>query len=87
MRTPKILTGAAFNWKEAEKYASAAVDPDGEPNWMAASFADPGVTKCPKCEAYYWMEGDTVECLDCGTQWETANGKWRRERAEKAAAR
>lgn len=85
MRTPKILTGAAFDWKDAEKYANAAVDPEGEPNWMAASFADPGVTQCPKCEAYYWNEGDTVECLDCGTQWETSNGKWRRERAEKVA--
>ena len=85
MRTAKILTGRAFDWEAAQKHADAAVDESGNVNWLAASFADPGVTQCPKCEAFYWNEGDTVECLDCGAQWETSNGKWKRERAEKAA--
>lgn len=83
MRTPKIIKGAAFDWKDAEKYSKAAVDDKGNVNWMAAMFADPGVTVCPKCDAYYWNEGEIVECLDCGTQWETSNGKWLRERRKK----
>lgn len=83
MRTAKILTGAPFDWQGAQKHAASAVDDRGEVDWRAAAFADPGVTKCPGCGAFYWNEGDTVECLDCGAQWETANGKWKRERAAK----
>lgn len=87
MRTPKIIQGQAFDWKEAEGYAKNAVDGEGNVNWMAASFADPGVMTCPKCGVYYWAEGNQVECLDCGHQWETANGKWLRERREKEMIR
>jgi len=84
VRTAKIISGASFDWEDAQKYSGAAVDAEGNVNWMAASFADPGVTSCPKCKAYYWNEGDIVECLDCGTQWETSNGKFIREhRGEK----
>lgn len=83
MRDPKIITGRGFDWAEAQKYADAVVNADGGVNWRAAAFADPGVTQCPQCKAYYWNEGDIVECLDCGAQWETANGKWKRERAAK----
>lgn len=84
MRNPKILTGQSFDWQDGAKWTEKVVGANGEVNWRAASFADPGVTQCPECKAFYWNEGDTVECLDCGAQWETSNGKWKRERAERA---
>jgi hypothetical protein len=69
IRTPRIITGKPFDWESGARAAAHVVSPDGDINWMAASAADPGVTQCPKCEAWYWREGEDVECLDCGTQW------------------
>lgn len=69
MRTPKIIKGKPFDWRRASEAMDNVVSPSGEICWGAAMAADPGVTKCPNCKAFYWREGETVECLNCGTQW------------------
>lgn len=67
----RIITGLAFDWDEAKKYADNVVDDSGEVNWRNAFFADPGVMSCPKCDACYWAEGHGVECTGCGHRWYT----------------
>ena len=72
MKSPKIIEGKAFDWKAGAKALdrmSEDFNQGKEPSMWDAMGADPGVTKCPKCEVYYWNEGTLVECLDCGTQW------------------
>lgn len=38
----------------------------GEPNWMAAAGADPGVCSCPACHEYHWSHGTIHQCPTCG---------------------
>lgn len=67
MRHARIISGAyedAFS-KEAQ---DNIVDAEGNVNWRAAFAADPGMTKCPACKAYYWNEAAVLECLDCKLQ-------------------
>lgn len=80
MKSPIILKGEPFLWNEPNPHGET-VDEDGEVNWAAAAFADPGVMGCPRCAVYLWNEGDFVRCPDCGHEFETNNGKWKRERA------
>lgn len=72
MKNPIILSGKPFDWefgdKMQEKVAEAAEQ--GEVNWGAAFFADPGVMKCPGCGVHLWREGERVRCPDCGHEWE-----------------
>lgn len=69
MREPILIEGKSFDWEEAKQYQDAAVDKDGNVNYFAAAFADPGVTKCPGCEEYYWRVGTLVKCHNCATEW------------------
>ena len=71
MERAKILEGMPFDWEEGRDAMTNAVRSDGSVNWRAAMYADPGVTKCPGCETYYWAEGTRLECLKCGTQFQT----------------
>lgn len=71
MRSAKIIKGQPFDWKEGAEIMRHVANDDGSINWGAAFRADPGVTHCPKCKAYYWAEGEELECLDCGTQFPT----------------
>lgn len=73
LRTPIIIEGRGFDWDDGKKWASQVQDSDGEINWKAAFFADPGVAQCPYCSVYYWNEGEFVQCLDCGERWHTTN--------------
>lgn len=68
MKRPIILEGKGFPWDEPNPHG-AVIDEDGEVNWAAAAFADPGVMKCPGCGEYLWQEGALVKCPDCGHQW------------------
>lgn len=68
IRTPKILTGKPFDWKQGEEASKHVIREDGSVHWGAAFAADPGVCRCPGCGEWYWNEGDLVECLDCGRQ-------------------
>lgn len=69
MKAPIILEGEAFPWDKPNP-AGKVVDDDGEVNWRAASFADPGVMKCPKCAEYLWREGVRVRCPTCNNEFE-----------------
>lgn len=69
MDRPIIIKGEPFDWKRGAEAMDHAVDKDGNVNWRAASCADPGVTKCPKCATYFWREGELVECNKCGERW------------------
>lgn len=71
MRRAIILEGKPFDWKEGEEALSNAVSADGQVNWRAAMCADPGVTKCPHCQEYYWAEGTKLKCLDCLMEFDT----------------
>jgi ssDNA-binding Zn-finger/Zn-ribbon topoisomerase 1 len=75
MKSPILLEGPAFDWAEGEKHGAQAVDDDGNVNWMAAMFADPGCMKCPGCSEYLWREGYRVRCPDCGHEWVTQDGE------------
>ena len=77
MKSPIIIEGKAFDWNEGAKYSADAVDADGNVNWQAASFADPGCMCCPKCKIYLWNEGLRVRCPDCGEEFDTENKKFR----------
>jgi hypothetical protein len=77
VKSPIIIEGKAFDWHEGAEYSAKAVDSDGNVNWQAASFADPGVIACPKCKAYLWNEGLRVRCPDCGEEFDTENKKFR----------
>jgi len=71
MKHARIISGAyedAFN-KDA---LDNVVRPDGEINWRAAMWADPGVKSCPKCKAHYWNEAAVMECPDCLIQFGSA---------------
>lgn len=72
MKTPIIIEGCAFPWKEPNPHGEV-VDADGEVNWAAAAFADPGVMTCPACGVYLWNEGLRVRCPDCAHEWDTRN--------------
>jgi hypothetical protein len=80
VRTARIIEGEPFPWNEPNP-AGEVVDSSGAVNWMAAAFADPGVTRCPSCGAHYWNEGLIVECLECHAQFETSNGQFARRHA------
>jgi len=67
---PIILSGPAFDWDEGARYQANAVV-DGEVNWRAAMFADPGVMKCPGCGEFLWREGHVVKCPHCSHEWDT----------------
>ena len=69
MKHPIVLEGKPFNWEEGAKYSEQAVAEDGEVNWQAAFFADPGVMLCPQCKSHLWREGTLVRCPDCGHEW------------------
>jgi hypothetical protein len=64
MKHARIISGEyADNFsKEA---ADNVIDADGEINWRAAMWADPGVKSCPKCKTHYWNEAAVMECPDC----------------------
>jgi hypothetical protein len=83
MKSPIILEGSPFPWNEPNPHGPV-VDGNGEVNWAAAAFADPGVTTCPGCGEYLWNEGVRVRCPDCATEFETSNGKWLRDRQARA---
>jgi Zn finger protein HypA/HybF involved in hydrogenase expression len=70
MKRPIILQGESFDWEKGQEYATHAVDEEGNVNWGAAMFADPGVMQCPACNAYLWKEGKRVCCPDCGHEWD-----------------
>lgn len=72
MKSPIILEGKAFPWNEPNP-AGEVVDANGEVNWMAAAFADPGCLKCPGCGVFLWNEGLRVRCPDCGAEFDTHN--------------
>lgn len=80
MKHPIILDGSAFDWAEGERYAQRAVDDDGNVDWMAAAFADPGIMSCPGCGVHLWAEGWTVRCPDSGHEWRTREGQRRDKR-------
>lgn len=67
MKHARIISGAyqdCFN-KEAQENV---IDADGEVNWRAAMWADPGVKSCPTCKTHYWNEAEVMECPDDGTR-------------------
>lgn len=72
MKSPIIIEGQVFPWSEPNP-AGEVVGADGEVNWRAAAFADPGVMQCPKCSVYLWQEGLRVRCPDCGEEFDTRN--------------
>lgn len=63
--SPVVLEGAPFPWDEPNP-CGEPVGADGEVNWMAAAFADPGVASCVGCDSYLWREGSLVMCPACG---------------------
>lgn len=69
MKSPIILTGKPFDWKQGGENMLRAVNNDGTVNWAAAFGADPGVMKCPNCGVYLWREGEDVQCPDCRHVW------------------
>lgn len=76
MKRPIILDGKAFPWGEPNPRGSV-IDEDGDVNWGAAAWDDPGVMSCPKCKSYLWNEGMRVRCPDCGEEFDTENKRWR----------
>lgn len=70
MKSPIILEGKPFPWNEPNP-CGESVGPDGEVNWMAAAFADPGCMSCPNCNEYLWREGLLVRCPHCAHEWRT----------------
>lgn len=74
---PVIIEGEPFPWHEPNP-AGEVVGPDGEVNWMAAAYADPGVMKCPNCGVYLWQEGTVVQCPKCEHQWNAVDEQRRR---------
>ena len=71
MKQVKILEGPSFDWESGKEAMDHIVDDDGNINWRAAFYADPGIMSCPKCKEKYWREGNKVECTTCGTIWST----------------
>lgn len=65
MKSPIILEGQPFVWPKPVE----VVNEDGDVNWQAAAFADPGVMSCPHCNIFLWREGTFVECPTCGGRW------------------
>lgn len=72
MKSPIILEGSAFPWNEPNPHGDT-IGADGEVNWAAAFFADPGCIKCPGCGEFLWNEGFRVRCPDCGAEFDTNN--------------
>ena len=72
MRSPIILEGKAFPWDEPNPHGEVT-DAEGNINWAAAAFADPGVLSCPGCKEYLWNEGFRVRCPGCGREFDTSN--------------
>lgn len=68
---PEIIEGQPFDWEFGAKAAAMAVDDDGEVNWRAAFYADPGTMTCPGCLRKLWREGTLVRCPDCQHEWNT----------------
>lgn len=68
MKSPIILEGHAFPWAEPNPHGEV-IDEEGEVNWAAAAFADPGCMKCPACGVFLWREGNLVRCPDCAHEW------------------
>jgi len=68
-RHAKILGKESDHWDKTGKALRESVNENGEVNWANAFMADPGVTKCPVCQEYYWKEADLLECPDCETTW------------------
>jgi hypothetical protein len=67
MKHAKIISGALKD-PFSEEAAANVIDDQGEVNWRAAMWADPGVKSCPKCKTHYWNEAAVMECTDCGAQ-------------------
>jgi len=65
------IVGVAYQDCFNEEAQKAVVDDCENVNWGAAFYADPGVSKCPGCEEYYWWESDKLQCPSCGTTWDT----------------
>ena len=61
---PKDLDVDAI-WKDCREWQPKVVDEDGEVNWRAAHYADPGLTSCPACDQYYWNLGNLHKCRKC----------------------
>ena len=69
MKHAIILEGKGFDWDRGSEMQKHVMTPEGDVNWAAAMFADPGVMSCPKCGVYLWWEGIRVRCPDCGHEW------------------
>lgn len=75
---PIVIEPAEFStaaaWAECAKYVDdcgGLTHEDGEPNWMAAFGADPGVCSCPACHQKYWAWGTRQRCVTCGCEYPT----------------
>ena len=73
MRSAKIIKGKPFDWERGKKALENIEHSDGSINFCAAFCADPGCCRCPNCGVYYWKEGEILECLDCGIQFDPTN--------------
>ena len=71
MKRAKILEGLPFDWESGKRASDNVVGSDGNINWGAAFFADPGVTICPRCSTHFWAEGIRLECTECGAKFNT----------------
>lgn len=76
MKDPIVIDPPNFSQREAWQECSDYVEKcgglsysDGEPNWLAAFGADPGVTSCPACHEFYWQWGNVQKCVVCGFQY------------------
>lgn len=74
MKRPEIIEGEPFDWYVGGHAAKNSVDADGNVNWKAAFYADPGVLSCPFCDESMWREGIVVKCPTCQQQFNT---NWR----------
>lgn len=71
MKHAKIISDESFDWEQARRAMENVQREDGSVNWRAAAGADPGATKCPECETYFWAEAELLQCTECGTTWNT----------------
>jgi hypothetical protein len=75
MKHPIVIDGPYFDWERGKKAMDTVVTESGEVKWGAAMMADPGVTKCPACGAFFWKEAKIIKCSECGTSWNTENNQ------------
>lgn len=78
MKDPIVIDPPNFNqaaaWKDCNDFVEKCgglAHKDGQPNWRAASGADPGVCSCPACGEYYWAWGNRQRCKQCAFEYPT----------------